>query len=244
MKLANKVALISGGARMGEGIGSVLAEKGCSVVFGYRRSAEAAKSAAEHIRSMGGSADVVALNVSQRGASEKAVAFIKRRFGGLDIILNMASLYEEASIAKISDSVWSENLEANLSGGFRLIRAAAPELKRRRGRVINFSDWLSESGRPRYTEYLPYYVTKKAVVGLTEALALEMAPEVLVNAIAPGPILPPARMSAAEKKKVAVMTPLGHWGGVESIAQAVVFLCETDFVTGECVRVDGGRHLY
>jgi NAD(P)-dependent dehydrogenase (short-subunit alcohol dehydrogenase family) len=111
------------------------------------------------------------------------------------------------------------------------------------GRIINFSDWLAASGRPRYASYLPYYTSKMAVLGLTQALALELAPEILVNAIAPGPILAPPDMNEEEKQSVIRATPLGRWGGAEEIAKAVSFLIESNFVTGECLRVDGGRHL-
>ena len=100
------------------------------------------------------------------------------------------------------------------------------------------------SGRPRYRGFLTYYTAKKAVIGLTEALALELAPEVLVNAIAPGPIVAPPEMSGEEAAEVEKATPLGRWGGAAEIAKAVLFLVETDFVTGECIRVDGGRHLH
>ena len=112
------------------------------------------------------------------------------------------------------------------------------------GRIINFSDWLAVSGRPRYKGYLPYYVAKKAVIGLTEALALEVAEDqILVNAIAPGPILAPPGLGQDEFEAVEKATPLGRWGGGESIAAAVVSLIENDFITGETIRVDGGRHI-
>ncbi len=112
------------------------------------------------------------------------------------------------------------------------------------GRIINFSDWLAVSDRPRYKGYLPYYVAKKAVMGLTEALALEVAEDlILVNAIAPGPILAPPDTADEEFEAVEKATPLGRWGGGEEIAKAVVALIETDFITGETIRVDGGRHV-
>jgi NAD(P)-dependent dehydrogenase (short-subunit alcohol dehydrogenase family) len=111
------------------------------------------------------------------------------------------------------------------------------------GRIVNFSDWLPVSGRPRYKGYTPYYVSKASVAALTETLALEFAPEILVNAIAPGPIAPPPNLTVAENSRVIAATPLARWGGAEEIAKAVLFLVETDFVTGECIRVDGGRHL-
>jgi NAD(P)-dependent dehydrogenase (short-subunit alcohol dehydrogenase family) len=112
------------------------------------------------------------------------------------------------------------------------------------GRIINFSDWIAASGRPRYKSYLAYYVAKRGVIGLTEALALELAgDQILVNAIAPGPILAPEGTADEESKSVEAATPLGRWGGELEIAAAVRFLLESGFVTGETIRVDGGRHV-
>ncbi len=112
------------------------------------------------------------------------------------------------------------------------------------GRIIHFSDWISASGRPRYKDYLPYYVTKTGILGLTEALALELAPDILVNTIAPGPILAPSNLTPEEYENVQKATPLQKWGGSIEIAKTVLFLIESNFITGECIRVDGGRHLY
>ena len=109
---------------------------------------------------------------------------------------------------------------------------------------MNFSDWLAKSGRPRYPGYLPYYVAKAGVMALTEALALELAGDnILVNAVAPGPILAPPDTSDDESKAVERSTPLGRWGGEGEIAKAVLAFLDSDFITGETVRVDGGRHL-
>jgi NAD(P)-dependent dehydrogenase (short-subunit alcohol dehydrogenase family) len=112
------------------------------------------------------------------------------------------------------------------------------------GRIINFTDWVARRGRPRYKGFLPYYVAKHAVVGLTEALALELAEDhILVNAIAPGPILAPPETTDDEYKAVEAATPLGRWGGEREIVAAVIFILESGFMTGETVRIDGGRHL-
>jgi NAD(P)-dependent dehydrogenase (short-subunit alcohol dehydrogenase family) len=112
------------------------------------------------------------------------------------------------------------------------------------GRIINFSDWVAASGRPRYKGFVPYYVAKAGVKALTEVLALELAGEnILVNAIAPGPILAPPGTSDEEIASVAKSTPLGRWGGASEIVKAALAFIDSDFITGETLRVDGGRHL-
>ena len=112
------------------------------------------------------------------------------------------------------------------------------------GRIVNVSDWTAASRRPRYRGFVPYYVAKAGVIALTEALALELAEDqILVNAIAPGPIVAPEGTSEEDVASVEKTTPLGRWGGGVEIAKAVVALVEMDFITGETIRVDGGRHL-
>jgi 3-oxoacyl-[acyl-carrier protein] reductase len=132
-----------------------------------------------------------------------------------------------------------------LRAAFLCSRAAIPHMRRRGGgRIVNFSDWIARSGRPRYRGFLPYYVAKAGVMALTEALALELAEDnILVNAIAPGPILAPPETTDDEFQAVERATPLGRWGGESEIAKVVVALLDSDFVTGETIRVDGGRHL-
>jgi NAD(P)-dependent dehydrogenase (short-subunit alcohol dehydrogenase family) len=132
-----------------------------------------------------------------------------------------------------------------LRASFLCAQAAVPHMRAKGGgRIINFSDWIARSGRPRYRGFLPYYVAKAGVVALTEALALELAPDnILVNAIAPGPILAPPGTDDDERKAVEEVTPLGRWGGEIEIARAVLALIDGDFITGETIRIDGGRHL-
>jgi NAD(P)-dependent dehydrogenase (short-subunit alcohol dehydrogenase family) len=112
------------------------------------------------------------------------------------------------------------------------------------GRIVVFSDWTAQSGRPTYEGYVPYYVAKAGAVALAEALAFELAPDqILVNAIAPGPVRAPDRLDDASREAVIRATPIARWGGDEEIVKAVLALVESDFVTGETIRVDGGRHL-
>jgi NAD(P)-dependent dehydrogenase (short-subunit alcohol dehydrogenase family) len=132
-----------------------------------------------------------------------------------------------------------------LRSAFLCAHAAVPSMRANGGgRIVLFSDWLPTSERPRYPGMLTYYVAKAGLKALAEAMALELASDqILVNAIAPGPILAPPETTDKELGAVADATPLGRWGGEAEIAKAVMFLVESNFVTGETIRVDGGRHV-
>src|SRR5690606_29566123 len=164
----------------------------------------------------------------------------------LDILINMASVYRTVPFDESDAAVWDSVVNVDLRAAYLCAHAAVPHMRRggMGGRIINFSDWIAASRRPRYKGYVPYYVAKSGVIGLTEALALELAADnILVNAIAPGPILAPEGASAEEAAAVEAATPLGRWGGEEEIVKTVAFLIASDFVTGETIRVDGGRHV-
>jgi NAD(P)-dependent dehydrogenase (short-subunit alcohol dehydrogenase family) len=157
----------------------------------------------------------------------------------------MASIYEPVAFDELTEGEWHRQLSVDLHGTFRICRAAVPLLRRGGGgRIVNFTDWVVASGRPRDEGYVAYYVAKAGVKALTEALALELAKDgILVNAIAPGPMLPSPGTSAVEYEAVSAATPLGRWGGAEEIAKIVDALIDSDFITGETIRVDGGRHV-
>ena len=245
MDLANRVALITGGKRMGQAVAEALARRGVDVALSFGRSRVEAEQAADAVRSAGRRAVVLQGDVALADACDALVAATAREFGGLDILINMASVYRETPFERMTVTEWDAVLAVDLRAAFLCARAAVPEMRKRGGgRIINVSDWVAASGRPRYRGFLPYYVAKAGVIALTEALALELARDhVLVNAIAPGPILPPAGMSQHEIAAVERATPLGRWGGAAEVARTIVALLESDFITGETVRVDGGRHL-
>jgi NAD(P)-dependent dehydrogenase (short-subunit alcohol dehydrogenase family) len=157
----------------------------------------------------------------------------------------MASVYVRKPFADLTAADWDANLNVDLRAAFLCAHAAAPHMKAAGGgRIVNFSDWVAKSGRPRYAGYVPYYVAKSGIIALTEALALELAADnILVNAIAPGPIVAPPGTTAEESRKIEEATPLGRWGGEMEIAKGVLALLDSDFITGETIRVDGGRHI-
>lgn len=244
MELRDKVALITGGARMGQAVADNLARRGCHVALVYRSSRINAEQAARRARARGVSSLAVQADLQDPTEARRVVTQVLSRLRGLDILIHMASVYRPTPFATLNARRWQEQLDTDLRSGYLLALAAVPAMRRRKtGRIIFIADWLAASGRPRYPGFLPYYVAKRGVIGLTEALALELAPRILVNAIAPGPMLKPAGLSAKQEVEVKRSTPLGRWGGAVEMAKAVQFLIETDFVTGECLRVDGGRHL-
>jgi NAD(P)-dependent dehydrogenase (short-subunit alcohol dehydrogenase family) len=241
----NKVALITGGKRIGAVVATTLAGAGVDVALIYNKSLAEAAETESAVTALGRRALVVQADVTDEQACSEAVATTVRELGRLDILINMASLYKEKAFAGLTAADWDRQLAVDLRATFLFAHAAAPIMKKNGGgRIINFTDWVAASARPRYPGYTPYYVAKSGVKALTETLALELAADqILVNAIAPGPILAPPEMSPEESDAVVKSTPLGRWGGEEEIAKAVMFLIHSDFVTGETIRVDGGRHI-
>jgi NAD(P)-dependent dehydrogenase (short-subunit alcohol dehydrogenase family) len=240
-----KVVLLTGGRRIGAIIALALARHGADVALCYNRSRDEAMANAEAIRALGRRALVRQADVSFPADCEALVAATVSELGGLDILVNMASIYVATPLAELTADHLQRSLDIEVKAALALSLAAVPHMRARGGgRILNFSDWLAVSERPRYKGYLSYYVAKKAILGLTEALALELAADkILVNAIAPGPILAPPTATDEEFEAVEQATPLGHWGGGEEIAKVVLAMIDSDFTTGEAVRVDGGRHI-
>ena len=237
MTLNGKAVLITGGRRMGSALVEALARQGADVALTWNRSRAEADEAASLARAAGRRGLAVQADLSDAAACERAVADVERAFGRLDALVHMASIYQEIPFDELTPEAWDRQMAIDLRAAFLCARAAVPAMRRvGGGRIVAFADWVARSGRPRYPGYLPYYVAKAGVIALVEALALELARDnILVNAVAPS--------SADERRAVEAATPLGRWGGTEEVARAVLFLLETGFVTGETLRVDGGRHI-
>lgn len=245
MELTDRVALITGGKRIGAVVATELARRGADIALVYRKSRTEADETAAAVREFGRRSVVLQADLQQPDAGDRVVEEAVGALGRLDILVNMASVYQHKAFDTLEVADWDTQMAVDLRAAWLCARAAVPHMRRLRGgRIINFSDWVARSGRPRYVGYLPYYVAKAGIIALTEALALELAPDqILVNAVAPGPIVAPEGTTDEEFATVEQATPVGRWGGELEIAKAIIALVESDFITGETLRVDGGRHL-
>jgi NAD(P)-dependent dehydrogenase (short-subunit alcohol dehydrogenase family) len=245
MELSSRVVLLTGAKRIGAEIAAAVAAGGADVAVAYRSSSAEANDVAERVRQSGRRALVVKADVSDPKSCVSMIGEVETTFGRLDVLVNMASLYEQVPFDALDPGRWTRQLGVDLNGTFFSSLAAVPLMRRTGGgRIINFADWVAASGRPRYPGFVAYYVAKAGVKALTEALALELAADqILINAIAPGPILAPPGTSDEELAAVVNATPLGRWGGPGEIVKTVLSLISSDFITGETIRVDGGRHL-
>lgn len=245
MELIEKVALVTGTRRIGQVVARTLADAGANLVLTYHRSKEVAEQTVQDIKGKGRKAIAIQADVSRADQVKAMVDQALAAFGRVDVLIHMAAIYQEKAFATLTEEDWDQHLDINLKSAFLCSQAVVPVMRQQGGgHIINFADWLAKSGRPRYKGFVPYYVSKYGVIGLTEALALELAEDnILVNCIAPGPILKPPDLREEENREVLAATPLKRWGGETEIAKVVLALIASEFITGECIRVDGGRHV-
>jgi NAD(P)-dependent dehydrogenase (short-subunit alcohol dehydrogenase family) len=245
MDLNTRVALLTGARRIGAEVAVELARRGADVAIVSRTTDAEMEQVAGAVRGHGRRALTLEADLRDPAACSRVVDAAAAQLGRLDVLVNMASVYRPRLFDEMSLEDWNAAIEVDLRASWLCARAAVAHMRRiGGGRIVNFSDWVARSGRPRYTGYLAYYVAKGAVIALTEALALELAADqILVNAVAPGPIMAPEGTSPQTYTAVERATPLGRWGGAGEVAKVVVALIESDFVTGETIRVDGGRHV-
>jgi NAD(P)-dependent dehydrogenase (short-subunit alcohol dehydrogenase family) len=240
-----KAVLVTGTRRIGADVATHLARRGADVALCYWQSGEEAQRAVDAVRAEGRRGLALQADLRDPSACRDLVSRAVEGLGRLDVLVALASVYARVPFDALTEHDWDAGLAVDLSASFFCAQAAVPHMRAQGGgRIILFSDWIATSGRTRYKGYVPYYVAKAGVTALGEALALELAPDhILVNTIAPGPILPAAGSSDETNRAVIAATPLAHWGGSDAIATTVLSLIESDFITGEQIRVDGGRHL-
>jgi len=243
--LESKVALVTGAARrVGAAIARRLHAAGANVVLHYRGAeGEAAQLEKELNAARAGSAMKVKGDLLAPVAPKVLVDAALQRFARLDILVNNASAFYPTAIGQIELSHWEELIGSNLRAPLFLSQVAAPRLALAGGVIVNIADIHAE--RP-LKGYVVYSIAKSGLVALTRSLALELAPGVRVNAVAPGAIAWPedGQFDPGERERIVASTPLRRTGNPDEIAQAVHFLCTAPFVTGQVLAVDGGRSIF
>lgn len=243
--MSRPVILITGAARrVGAEIARMLHAGGANVALHYRNSRDEAEQLAHALdAARPGSAIALGADLVDSAASPALVARVLQQFGRLDGLVSNASSFFSTPVGTIDETAWQELTGSNLKGPLFLAQAAAPHLARHHGAIVNITDIHTEYPLKGYAVYLS---AKAGLVGLTRALAIELAPQVRVNAVAPGAIIWPedGSFSAAERASIVAHTPLQRTGSPEDIARTVKFLLyDAPFITGQIINVDGGRSI-
>jgi 3-oxoacyl-[acyl-carrier protein] reductase/pteridine reductase len=240
MNIENKVALVTGGARrVGKVITLMLAAAGANVVINYNQSATAAEKTAAQARTHGVQALTVQCNVASYDQVQAMAGQVKTVFGGLDILVNNADRWETSPFPSEDLGPWHRVTETAINGCYYVSNTFAPLLlAREQGAMVNIVDLSAWEAWPNFTAHA---VGKAAILAMTRQFALELAPTVRVNGVAPGPVLPPPDYGPEKMARTAGKTLLNRWGSPEDVAQAVKFLIESDYITGDTIFVDGGQ---
>jgi NAD(P)-dependent dehydrogenase (short-subunit alcohol dehydrogenase family) len=247
MSSTGKVVLITGGRRVGSDLARTLAGRGWRVAMTYHSSREAIEKTIADVEAAGSEGIAVQADLTDHSKAEAAVAATVARFGRIDALVNMASVYKRTPFADLTPADFDKLIAANLAAPYHSAIAAARAMLAQeptdgiRGKLVFFGDWATE--RP-YKGYLPYLAAKGGMTTLAMALAVELAPSITVATIQPAMIEPPPDFSEEDKQEVLEVTPLRRFGSPQDVNRLIVYLLdETNFVTGVCYRVDGGRFL-
>jgi NAD(P)-dependent dehydrogenase (short-subunit alcohol dehydrogenase family) len=242
MRVEGKTALITGGAhRVGKAITLALAKAGANVVINYHSSALSAEETVAEVRSLGVKAMAVQADVADLEQVRTLVTEARDRFGSVDILVNSASLWRKTPFPMEELTDWHRVTGILIHGSMYCANSVAPMmLERGEGAIVNIVDLSAWQPWP---DYGAHCVGKAALLALTRQLALELAPAVQVNAVAPGPVLPPPGYGEGRIARVASRTLKNRWGTPQDVAEAVLYLVQADYVTGEVIMVDGGEHL-
>lgn len=241
MDLRGRVALVTGaGRRVGQALAIALGRRGATVAVHYATSAEGAAGTAREIVAAGGRAETFAADLSVEGAPEALVRDVAAALGGLHVLVNSAAIMERTPFGEVSTAQWERIFALNLRAPFFLAQAAAPHLRAAKGTMINIADLAAYETWPGY---IPHGLSKSGIVHMTRSLARVLAPDVRVNAIAPGTVLLPDDWRRADEERLNRTTPLGRQGSPEDVVAAMLYLVDAEYVTGETLIVDGGRHV-
>jgi pteridine reductase len=240
MNPQGKTALVTGGAvRVGRALTLALARCGANVVVHYNNSAGPAEETAAEARALGVAALTVQADIGDPQGIESMVRVIEAKFGGVDILVNSASPFIRKGLHETTLADWHFVLGALLDGPFLLSQAFAPGMTARgAGLIVNI---LDQAAFGPFPSYLAHSVGKHGLLGLTRNLAVALAPSVRVNAIAPGPVLPPPGYTVEQNDRIAEKTLLQRWGSPDDVVKALLYLIDAEYVTGDVLFVDGGE---
>lgn len=243
MNLEGKVAVITGSAvRIGRAIALALADAGADICIHYNSSDQAARDTCNEIEQRGRKAIQVSADLSNPvSAAETVFSAVMTELGRADVLVNSASVFENKQLKEATEADWDSQLDINLKAPFFLSQKFAELLPSdRTGHIINIVDWRANRAG---IGHLPYRISKAGLVTLTECLALELAPGIQVNAIAPGAILPPPGEDRSYLEQRSGGIPLKRVGNPEELCRTVLYLLNSEFVTGEVISVAGGEQL-
>ena len=241
MQLAGKAALVTGaGRRVGRALAVGLAAAGCDVAVHYGSSAAGAAETAQAIAKHGRKAELIPADLRDAQAARGLADRAARALGRLDVLINAAAVMVRQAVLDVTPESWDATLDLNLRAYFFVAQGAIAHLRPVRGKIVNIAD---VGGLEPWPSYVPHSVSKAGVVMLTKGLAKALAPDITVNAVAPGPVLLPDDWDDATRRRFADTTPLGL-GSPDHVVNAVRYLLEGgDYVTGTVLVVDGGRML-
>jgi pteridine reductase len=235
------VALVTGaGRRVGQAIALALGARGMHVVVHYNGSAAGAHDTVDLITAAGGRASVQQADLTLVAECERLVDVVTGMGTGLHVLVNSAAVMVRTPVGETSAAQWDDMHALNARAPWFLSQRAAPALRASRGSIVNIADLAAFETWPAY---VPHAMTKAAVVQMTRGLARALAPEIRVNGVAPGVVLLPDGWTADQAEQLRATTPLQRLGTAEDVAHAVCYLIDAEYVTGEIIRVDGGRHV-
>jgi pteridine reductase len=242
MELRGRVALVTGaGQRLGRAMAAALAGRGMALAIHHHASSAGANELREEIVAAGGRAACFQADLTDPHAARALPARVVAELGQLDVLVNSAAVMHRLSFEETTPDQWDAVLDLNLRSIFFCTQGAAPALRAAGGKVVNLADL---AGLEPWPGFAAHSVSKAGVVMLTKVMARSLAPEVTVNAIAPGAVLVPDEYDAEERDRLARATPLRRLGSPSDVVSALLYLLEGgDFVTGEVLVVDGGRHI-
>lgn len=241
MDLHNRVALVTGGAhRLGRAITLALANAGARVVIHYNRSAEQAAATRDELAARGQEAALVAGDLARVDEAERVVDAAHDHWGRLDVLVCSAGIWERTPLGTVTEAQWEQVFAINARSPFFMAQRAAPYLRAAGGSIVAIADIGIQSSWKGYT---PYLASKAALAMVVQNLARDLAPDVRVNAVAPGPVLLPDDWEAEQRARAARSTLLGRVGQAADVAEAVLYLARVNYVTGVVLPVDGGQRL-